>query len=75
MPIDIPARFNSEFTFLNNRVKLGENITMAYRTSHGVSNLDEGSPIQHGSLQVSDHYPCYMGVTVHIRDYSSFWER
>ncbi|HUX59463.1 MAG TPA: TonB-dependent receptor [Bacteroidales bacterium] len=39
------ARFNSEFTFLNDRVKFGENLTMAYRTKHGVSNQDESSPI------------------------------
>ena len=39
------ARFNSEFTFLNGRVKMGENITMAYRTGHGVSNQDESGPM------------------------------
>lgn len=41
------ARFNSEFTFLNDRVKFGENVTLAYRTRHGVSNQDEGSPISY----------------------------
>jgi TonB-linked SusC/RagA family outer membrane protein len=40
------ARFNSEFTFLNKRLKFGENFTGSYRDGHGVSNLDEGSPIQ-----------------------------
>ena len=42
------GRFNSEFTFLNNRVKVGENFTLAYRQSRGVANLGEGSPIQMG---------------------------
>lgn len=45
------ARFNSEWTFLNDHVKVGENLTMAYRTGHGVGNLDEGSPIQMGSYR------------------------
>ena len=40
------ARFNSEFNFLKDRIKVGENITGSYRTGHGVGNLDEGSPIQ-----------------------------
>jgi TonB-linked SusC/RagA family outer membrane protein len=39
------ARFNSEFTFLNDHVKMGENVTMAYRTTHGVSNQDESGPM------------------------------
>ena len=45
------GRFNSEFTFLKDRVKVGENITMAYRNGHGVSNLDEGSPIQNAAYR------------------------
>ena len=46
------GRFNSEFTFLKDRVKVGENITMAYRTGHGVAgNLNEGSPIQQASYR------------------------
>jgi TonB-linked SusC/RagA family outer membrane protein len=44
-------RFNSEFSFLNKRLKIGENFTGAYRTSHGVSNLDENSPIQQASYR------------------------
>src|SRR5665647_2005932 len=39
------ARFNSEFTFFNGHLKVGENITSTYSTSLGVSNLDYGSPI------------------------------
>jgi len=45
------GRFNSEFTFLKERVKVGENITLAYRTGHGVGNLDEGSPIQQAAYR------------------------
>jgi TonB-linked SusC/RagA family outer membrane protein len=45
------TRFNSEWTFLNDHVKVGENLTMAYRTGHGVGNLDESSPIQMGSYR------------------------
>jgi TonB-linked SusC/RagA family outer membrane protein len=42
------ARFNSDFTFLKDRVKVGENLTLSFRQSLGVSNLNEGSPIQMG---------------------------
>lgn len=45
------GRFNSEFGFLNNRVKIGENFTAAYTTSLGVDNLGEGSPISMGSYR------------------------
>jgi TonB-dependent starch-binding outer membrane protein SusC len=38
-------RFNSEYTFLKDRVKIGENFTATYTTSLGVANLGEGSPI------------------------------
>ena len=39
------VRFNSEFTFLKDRVKIGENFTTTYSTNLGVGNLGEGSPI------------------------------
>ncbi|MBK7133965.1 MAG: TonB-dependent receptor [Bacteroidales bacterium] len=58
------ARFNSEFTFLNDRVKVGENISLAYRTNHGVSNLDEGSPIQQASYRSQPIIPVIMTVAV-----------
>jgi TonB-linked SusC/RagA family outer membrane protein len=45
------GRFNSEFSFLKDRVKVGENITLAYRAGHGASNLNEGSPIQQASYR------------------------
>ncbi len=45
------ARFNSDYTILKDRVKVGENITMAYRSFQSVGNLQEGSPIQMGSYR------------------------
>jgi TonB-linked SusC/RagA family outer membrane protein len=45
------ARFNSEFSFLNNHVKFGENFSFAYRQNNTVTNLGEGSPIQMGSYR------------------------
>jgi TonB-dependent starch-binding outer membrane protein SusC len=45
------ARFNSEFTFLKDRVKIGENFTGTYSTNLGVSNLGEGSPISMGAYR------------------------
>jgi TonB-linked SusC/RagA family outer membrane protein len=45
------ARFNSEFSFLNSRVKIGENFSFNYRQNNTVTNLGEGSPIQMGSYR------------------------
>ncbi|HAQ17871.1 MAG TPA: SusC/RagA family TonB-linked outer membrane protein [Prolixibacteraceae bacterium] len=42
------ARFNSEFKVLEGRLTIGENVSMTYGSSHGVTNLAEGSPIQMG---------------------------
>jgi TonB-linked SusC/RagA family outer membrane protein len=58
------ARFNSEFNFLNKRVKVGENVTLAYRTRHGVSNLDEGSPIQQAAYRTPSIIPVKITVPV-----------
>ncbi len=58
------ARFNSEFTFLKDRVKVGENLTMAYRTGHGVGNLEEGSPIQMAAYRTQPIIPIIMTVAV-----------
>jgi len=58
------ARFNSEFNFLNGRIKVGENLSVAYRTGHGVSNLDEGSPIQMASYRTQPIIPVIMTVAV-----------
>lgn len=51
------ARFNSEFSFLNNRMKVGEHLTAAYRTSNGVGNLGEGSPFQMGPYRTQPIIP------------------
>jgi TonB-linked SusC/RagA family outer membrane protein len=53
------GRFNSEFTFLNGRVKIGENFTGTYTTNLGVSNLGEGSPISMGSYREQAIIPVY----------------
>ena len=58
------GRFNSEFTFLKDRVKVGENLTFAYRTKHGVGNLDEGSPIQQAAYRTQPIIPVIMTVAV-----------
>jgi TonB-dependent SusC/RagA subfamily outer membrane receptor len=58
------GRFNSEFNFLKDRIKVGENITLAYRSGHGVSNLNEGSPIQMASYRTQPIIPIYMTVDV-----------
>jgi len=58
------VRFNSEFNFLNDRIKVGENISLAYRTGHGASNLNEGSPIQMASYRTQPIIPVIMTVAV-----------
>ena len=58
------ARFNTEFNFLNDRIKLGENLTFAYRTGHGVGNLEEGSPIQQASYRSQPIIPVIVTVPV-----------
>ena len=58
------GRFNSEFTFLDGRIKVGENLSLAYRTSHGVSNMDEGSPIQQALYRMQPIIPVVMTVAV-----------
>lgn len=51
------GRFNSEFTFANGRLKIGENITGTYTDGHGVTNLGEGSPIQMGTYRAQPIIP------------------
>ena len=53
-------RFNSEFSFLNNHVKIGENFTTTYGTSLGVNNgtnLNESSPISMGTYREQSIIP------------------
>ncbi|MFN8258345.1 MAG: TonB-dependent receptor [Bacteroidales bacterium] len=51
------ARFNSEFKFLNGKVKIGENVSTTFTTNHGVANLEEGSPIQMGPYRSQSIVP------------------
>ena len=51
------GRFNSEFTFLGDRVKVGENLTMQYWRGLGVGNLGEGSPINGTSYRMVELIP------------------
>lgn len=70
------GRFNSEFSFLNNRVKVGENFTGTYTTNLGVSNLGEASPIsqiyrEQSIIPVKWTGPDYVGSThtFHVGDW------
>ncbi len=53
----LSVRFNSVFTLGDDRVKIGENITMTYRKGNGVPNLQEASPIQLGSYRTQPIIP------------------
>jgi TonB-dependent starch-binding outer membrane protein SusC len=53
------GRFNSEWSFLDNRIKVGESITIAMRQTQSVANLGEGSPIQMGSYRSQPIVPVY----------------
>ena len=63
------GRFNSEFTFLGGRVKIGENFAATYTTNLGVGNLGEGSPISMAAYRTQPIIPVrwtqdrYVGVT------------
>jgi TonB-linked SusC/RagA family outer membrane protein len=58
------GRFNSEWTFLNDRVKFGENFSLTYRKYHNVGNLDEGSPIQRASYRMQTIIPARITETI-----------
>jgi TonB-linked SusC/RagA family outer membrane protein len=45
------ARFNSEFSFLNSHVKIGETFAFEYGSTNTVANLNESSPFQMGSYR------------------------
>jgi TonB-linked SusC/RagA family outer membrane protein len=51
------GRFNSEFTILKDRVKVGENLTLAYYRGNGASNLGEGSPINSTTYRLQSIIP------------------
>jgi TonB-linked SusC/RagA family outer membrane protein len=54
------GRFNSEWTFMNDHVKVGENFTLAFRQSNGVQNLNESNPIQMGPYRSQSIIPVYI---------------
>jgi TonB-linked SusC/RagA family outer membrane protein len=51
------GRFNSEFTIMKDRVKVGENFTLAYYRGNGVGNLGEGSPINSTTYRLQSIIP------------------
>jgi len=51
------GRFNSEFTILKDRIKVGENLTMQYYRGRGVGNLGEGSPINSTTYRLQSIIP------------------
>lgn len=64
-------RFNSDYTFLNDHVKIGENFTGAYRPSLGVANLSESSPIQMGPYRAQSIVPAVITDTTGMWVYNS----
>jgi TonB-dependent starch-binding outer membrane protein SusC len=48
---------NSDFTLLNSRIKLGENLTMSYNDYLSAPNLSENSPIQMGPYRSQSIIP------------------
>ena len=54
------AAINSEFTLLNDRVKLGENLRMAFQSNPEVANLSEASPIHMGPYGSQSIIPAYI---------------
>lgn len=57
-------RFNARWSLWNNRVTIGENVTLAYRSKLGVANLSEGSPIQMGPYRSQAIIPVIMQQAV-----------
>lgn len=51
------ARFNSEYTFLKDRIKIGENVTAIFRSDLSVPNLNENSPILNGPYRSQSIIP------------------
>jgi len=58
------VRFNSEFKLLNDKVTVGENLTITQRSRNGVTNLSEGSPIQMGVYRAQPIIPAIMNTSV-----------
>ncbi len=62
------ARFNSAWSLLKNRVHIGENVSLSYRSKLSVPNLSEGSPIHMGPYRSQPIIPVV--ITVPISGYS-----
>ena len=58
------VRFNSEYNIINDRVTIGENLTLTHRSGNGVTNLAEGSPIQLGVYRLQPIIPAIMTTSV-----------
>jgi TonB-dependent starch-binding outer membrane protein SusC len=66
------ARFNSEWTFWNDRIKAGENLSITYGSKLMVPNLSEDSPILMGPYRMQSIIPVYMTQSVSDGYYHSF---
>jgi TonB-dependent starch-binding outer membrane protein SusC len=53
------ARFNSDWTFLDDLLKVGERLTVAYQSNLGINNLTENNPIQMGPYRSQSIIPVY----------------
>lgn len=54
----VSARFNSEFDIINDRLKVGENLNVVYRTDHGVSgNGSESTAVMMGVYRAQPIVP------------------
>jgi len=58
------ARFNSVWTFWNDRVKMGENLSLTYGSKLMVPNLSENSPILMGPYRMQPIIPVYVTETM-----------
>lgn len=58
------VRFNSGWTMLNGRLKLGENLAVMRHNYHLVSNLEEGSPFQMGPYRSMAIIPAFISTPV-----------
>jgi TonB-dependent SusC/RagA subfamily outer membrane receptor len=53
------VRINSDWTFLDDRLKVGERFTLSYQSNLSVANLSESSPIQMGPYRSQSIIPVY----------------
>ncbi len=58
------AQINSELSFLDKHIRIGENMQLASRTGNYVPNLSENSPILAGPYRLPSIIPVYITVPV-----------